>query len=120
MSSLTLPTPDHTQNLPAETAIISPPSVPAQPALPAAAAAAAVGPPPKSVQAIKGPSHYGELKPLPLNMVHYNHPAHLQAKDGVGPALSDTPMPSHPGSPREYVEALRFSIPLPLLTDPAP
>ncbi|KAH9867721.1 hypothetical protein IAQ61_008316 [Plenodomus lingam] len=65
---------------------------------------------PKSVQAIKESSqHHGQLKPLPLNAHcpgHLRHPQHGHhhqpvGKDGVGSALSDTPQPSQPGSPRD-------------------
>ncbi|KAH9882728.1 hypothetical protein J1614_000093 [Plenodomus biglobosus] len=62
--------------------------------------------PPKSVQAIRDSSlsqHHGQLKPLPLNAAHAHH-HHLHqpvGKDGVGSALSDTPLPSQPGSPRD-------------------
>lgn len=52
--------------------------------------------PPKSVQDIKDfAARHGELKPPPAQ--------HALSKDGVGTALSDTPLPSHPGSPKEYV-----------------
>lgn len=55
-------------------------------------------------------SHHADLKPLPyVNGHHAHHPHHGHhnhghgqaiAKDGVGAALSDTPAPSEPGSPR--------------------
>lgn len=95
MSKLTLPGP-HAQN--SYLSNTEPPRpASAQPALPIPA-------PPKSVQQIKdSAAHHGDLKPLPLNAAH--HHGHAIGKDGVGIALSDTPLPSHPGSPREYVTA---------------
>lgn len=91
MSKLTQPGHDHAHKDDSE---------PARPPAPAPAIPTA---PPKSVQAIKEfASHYGQLKPLPLNTNHSHHGQPV-GKDGVGSALSDTPLPSHPGSPREYV-----------------
>lgn len=60
-------------------------------------------PPPKSVQQVKElAAKNGDLKPQPQPLATgYSHGQSL-AKDGVGNALSDTPLPSHPGSPREY------------------
>jgi 6-phosphofructo-2-kinase len=74
-----------------------------------ASAAPAVPPataPPKVVQDIKNlAARHGELKPPPAS-VGQTHPASDAAKDGVGVALSDTPAPSNPGSPREYATTL--------------
>ena len=61
--------------------------------------------PAKNVQALKERAlQIGELKavPNPVNQQHHN--GLLVTKDGVGAALSDTPLPSVPGSPREYGE----------------
>jgi 6-phosphofructo-2-kinase len=73
----------------------------AAPALPVAA-------PPKSVQEIKEfAARHGELKlpPTSAQSQHFGH-SHAPSRDGVGVALSDTPLPSHPGSPRECVNAM--------------
>jgi 6-phosphofructo-2-kinase len=74
-----------------------------------ASAAPAVPPtaaPPKVVQDIKDlAARNGELKPPPAS-AGQTHPTSNVAKDGVGVALSDTPAPSNPGSPREYATAL--------------
>jgi 6-phosphofructo-2-kinase len=103
MSKLTLPPQEHAQHHLDLSTSEPTRSASALPAIPTSK------PAPKSVQLVKDfASHYGELKPLPLNTVHYNHHGLSTAKDGVGNALSDTPMPSHPGSPREYVEAAEF------------
>lgn len=54
-------------------------------------------PPPKHA------AEHGELKPLPFVQAHHGpRPALAVSKDGVGAALSDTPAPSQPGSPRMY------------------
>jgi 6-phosphofructo-2-kinase len=53
-------------------------------------------------------ARHGELKPPPAITGQLHAPtSHVTAKDGVGVALSDTPAPSNPGSPREYVHRLR-------------
>lgn len=103
MSKLTQPAPDHAQHTPLST------SAPAQSASAQPAVSVA---PPKSVQAIKAnASHYGQLKPLPLNALYPHHGHSAPAKDGVGHALSDTPLPSHPGSPREYAQPCQSLVP---------
>ncbi|KAF1363839.1 bifunctional 6-phosphofructo-2-kinase/fructose-2,6-bisphosphate 2-phosphatase [Lizonia empirigonia] len=88
----------------------APRSAPAPPAIPSAG-------PPKSVQAIKDLARQcGELKPPPASLggTHHNH---ATVKNGVGVALSDTPAPSQPGSPKGSVpdaqstEALRTNRP---------
>ncbi|KAJ4370010.1 6-phosphofructo-2-kinase [Neocucurbitaria cava] len=97
MSKLTLPGPEHAQNKYLSNTDPSRP-LSAQPAIPTPAQ-------PKSVQQIKDfAAQHGELKPLPLHTGHQHQHQHglAAAKDGVGIALSDTPAPSHPGSPREY------------------
>ncbi|KAF2023723.1 bifunctional 6-phosphofructo-2-kinase/fructose-2,6-bisphosphate 2-phosphatase [Setomelanomma holmii] len=63
--------------------------------------------PPKGVQDIKDfAARHGELKPPPYNATLPHPTGHAIRPDGVGIALSDTPAPSHPGSPREYENAL--------------
>ena len=61
---------------------------------------------PKSVQAVKDlAAHNGDLKPPPANPASSNNPAHhgsATSQGGVGVALSDTPAPSQPGSPKGY------------------
>ncbi|KAF2180189.1 bifunctional 6-phosphofructo-2-kinase/fructose-2,6-bisphosphate 2-phosphatase [Zopfia rhizophila CBS 207.26] len=65
-----------------------------QPAIPSAAPNG----PPHSVPASKDTApHHADLKPVPFHGGHHGQPV---AKDGVGAALSDTPLPSAPGSPR--------------------
>lgn len=66
------------------------------PALPVSA-------PPKSVQEIRDSAlRHGELKPPPTSSGSLLAPTHhATAKNGVGVALSDTPAPSNPGSPRD-------------------
>ena len=56
-------------------------------------------PPPTSQQHNNNAS---ALKPLPAVGGHHGHGPAI-AKDGVGAALTDTPAPSTPGSPRMYV-----------------
>lgn len=87
----------------------APRSTPAPPAIPSAG-------PPKSVQAIKDlAASRGELKPPPASVGGTHN--HATTKDGVGIALSDTPAPSQPGSPKGSVpdaqsaEALRTNRP---------
>lgn len=65
--------------------------------------AAPVSAPPKSVQEIRDSAvRHGELKPPPSSSGLLQAPGnHVTAKHGVGNALSDTPAPSNPGSPRE-------------------
>lgn len=74
--------------------------------------------PPKSVQAIKDlAAQRGELKPPPTSAGGAHHHGHATSKDGVGVALSDTPAPSQPPSPKGSVpdaqsaEALRTNRP---------
>ncbi|KAH8723546.1 6-phosphofructo-2-kinase-domain-containing protein [Phaeosphaeriaceae sp. PMI808] len=56
--------------------------------------------PPKGVQDIKDfAARHGELRPPPSTTP--GPPNHATTKNGVGVALSDTPAPSHPGSPRD-------------------
>jgi 6-phosphofructo-2-kinase len=109
MSSLNQ-TQDHAQPSNPTTNGVTPRSLPAQPTIPSAG-------PPKSVQAIKDlAAQRGELKPPPAS-VGGTHHSHVTAKDGVGVALSDTPAPSQPGSPKGSVpdaqsaEALRTNRP---------
>ena len=59
-------------------------------------------------------SHQGDLKPPPLPLPLPRHGPAI-TKDGVGAALSDTPAPSQPSSPRLSV----YSCPQPLLCDAA-
>ncbi len=62
--------------------------------------------PPKSVQQLKDrATQYGQVKPPPLPLAPPDTNGLGIAKNGVGHALSDTPLPSHPGSPREYVDS---------------
>ena len=90
----------------------APRSTPAPPAIPSAG-------PPKSVQAIKDlAAKRGELQPPPASVGGQNQHNHANIKDGVGVALSDTPAPSQPGSPKGSVtpdaqsaEALRTNRP---------
>ncbi|OAL44858.1 bifunctional 6-phosphofructo-2-kinase/fructose-2,6-bisphosphate 2-phosphatase [Pyrenochaeta sp. DS3sAY3a] len=105
MSKLTAPGPDAPQNKYLSNAAPPPRPISAQPAIPTA--------PPKSVQQIRDQAVlHGEIKPLSLSLAP-------MAKDGVGAALSDTPLPSHPSSPREYVCPSR-TLGLPCAhTDPA-
>jgi 6-phosphofructo-2-kinase len=84
---------------------------PGPPAIPSAG-------PPKSVQAIKDLAvQRGELKPPPTSTSGGHQNSHATVKDGVGVALSDTPAPSQPGSPKGSVpdaqsaEALRTNRP---------
>jgi 6-phosphofructo-2-kinase len=74
----------------------------ATPAIPTATA------PPKVVQDIKNlAARNGELKPPPAAIGQLHAPSnHATTKDGVGVALSDTPAPTQPSSPREYVSTL--------------
>ena len=76
--------------------------------------------PPKSVQAIRDQAvARGELKPPPGSAGGAHHHGHATSKDGVGVALSDTPAPSQPGSPKgsgsvpdaQSAEALRTDRP---------
>jgi 6-phosphofructo-2-kinase len=94
---------------------ISSNSEPARPA--SAAPSVPVSAPPKSVQDIKQlAARHGELRPPPASTGQTHAPTnHATAKDGVGVALSDTPAPSNPGSPREYVSgtALHCTAPPP-------
>ena len=89
----------------------APRSTPAPPTIPSAG-------PPKSVQAIKDlAAQRGELKPPPPTVGGTHYQNHATVKDGVGIALSDTPAPSQPGSPKGSVpdaqsaEALRTNRP---------
>jgi 6-phosphofructo-2-kinase len=81
-----------------------------EPARPASATPALVStaPPPKGVQAIKDlAARNGELKPPPAAIGQTHAPSsHATTKDGVGVPLSDTPAPTQPSSPREYVTTL--------------
>ena len=57
--------------------------------------------PPKSVQNIREQAvQRGELKPPPGSAGGAPHHGHATSRDGVGVALSDTPAPSQPGSPK--------------------
>lgn len=78
----------------------APRSTPAAPAAPAVPSAG----PPKSVQAIRDlAAQRGELRPPPTSAAGVHHHSHATVKDGVGVALSDTPAPSQPGSPKGSV-----------------
>ncbi|KAF2128738.1 bifunctional 6-phosphofructo-2-kinase/fructose-2,6-bisphosphate 2-phosphatase [Dothidotthia symphoricarpi CBS 119687] len=60
--------------------------------------------PPKSVLAIKDfDARHGELRPPPAALGPQHHHGHASSTKGVGVALSDTPVPSQPGSPRQNV-----------------
>jgi 6-phosphofructo-2-kinase len=74
----------------------------ATPAIPTATA------PPKVVQDIKDlAARNGELKPPPAAVGQLHAQSnHATTKDGVGVPLSDTPAPTQPSSPREYVSTL--------------
>ncbi|KAE8834602.1 hypothetical protein PTNB85_05935 [Pyrenophora teres f. teres] len=98
MSKLTLPL-DNTQPKTNPGNDITPRPVPTATYFPAVAAA-------KNVQALKERAlQNGELKSVPNPVQQQQHNGHLIAKDGVGAALSDTPLPSVPGSPREEASA---------------
>ncbi|KAK1912192.1 hypothetical protein P3342_009792 [Pyrenophora teres f. teres] len=98
MSKLTLPL-DNTQPKTNPDNDITPRPVPTATYFPAVAAA-------KNVQALKERAlQNGELKSVPNPVQQQQHNGHLIAKDGVGAALSDTPLPSVPGSPREEASA---------------
>ncbi|KAH7089453.1 6-phosphofructo-2-kinase-domain-containing protein [Paraphoma chrysanthemicola] len=57
---------------------------------------------PKGVKDIKDfAARHGELKPPPYNAALPHPTSHATATNGVGIALSDTPVPSNPGSPRD-------------------
>jgi 6-phosphofructo-2-kinase len=96
MSKLTLPLDNAKQPNTNNDNDLTPRAVSAEPKFPAVA-------PAKNVQALKESAlQNGQLKavPNPVNQQHHN--GSLVTKDGVGTALSDTPLPSVPGSPREY------------------
>jgi 6-phosphofructo-2-kinase len=99
MSKLTLPLENASQpNLNADHDL-TPRADSAQPQFPTVA-------PAKNVQALKDRAvQHGELKPVPNPLVQAHHNGLVPGKDGVGVALSDTPLPSVPGSPREYGDA---------------
>lgn len=84
MSKLTLSDPEHAHL----SSLAGEPPQPAQP---------------KSVQAIKDfDAKHGELKPPPAAAAGpQHHHGNASSKGGVGVALSDTPLPSQPGSPRQ-------------------
>lgn len=69
-------------------------------ALPAPSTADKTKPPPP-----KNAAEEGSLKPVPYVQAHHGPRPALSpfSKDGVGAALSDTPAPSQPGSPRMSV-----------------
>ena len=56
-----------------------------------------------SLEARDSAARNGAMKPLPHHPSPHTPLSHAPAKDGVGIALTDTPAPSKPGSPREYV-----------------
>lgn len=96
MSKLTLPLDNAKQPNTNNDNDLTPRAASAEPKFPAVA-------PAKNVQALKESAlQNGQLKavPNPVNQQHHN--GSLVTKDGVGTALSDTPLPSVPGSPREY------------------
>jgi 6-phosphofructo-2-kinase len=99
MSKLTLPLENASQpNLSADNDL-TPRPVSAEPQFPTVA-------PAKNVQAIKDRAvQHGELKPAPNPLVQAHQNGLVPGKDGVGAALSDTPLPSVPGSPREYASS---------------
>ncbi|KNG50401.1 bifunctional 6-phosphofructo-2-kinase/fructose-2,6-bisphosphate 2-phosphatase [Stemphylium lycopersici] len=99
MSKLTLPLDNAQQPNTSTDNDLTPRPVSAEPKFPAVA-------PAKNVQALKERAlHNGELKgvPNPVQQQHQN--GQVPGNHGVGTALSDTPLPSVPGSPREYGEA---------------
>jgi 6-phosphofructo-2-kinase len=60
--------------------------------------------PPRDVLESRDPAaRNGDMRPLPHHPSPHTPLSHTPAKDGVGIALTDTPAPSKPGSPREYV-----------------
>ncbi|XP_014555177.1 hypothetical protein COCVIDRAFT_17187 [Bipolaris victoriae FI3] len=78
---------------------LTPRPVSAEPKFPAVA-------PAKNVQALKERANQdGHLKAVPNPVQQHHQNGHLSGNNGVGVALSDTPLPSVPGSPREYGEA---------------
>ncbi|KAF1844505.1 bifunctional 6-phosphofructo-2-kinase/fructose-2,6-bisphosphate 2-phosphatase [Cucurbitaria berberidis CBS 394.84] len=104
MSKLTLPGPEHAQNKYLSNTSGPPRPVSAQPAVPTSTTSTSTTTPlqPKSVQQIKDlAAQHADRKPLPLVAALQNQHGLAIAKDGVGAALSDTPLPSHPNSPRD-------------------
>jgi 6-phosphofructo-2-kinase len=99
MSKLTLPLENASQpNLNADNDL-TPRPVSVQPQFPTVA-------PSKTVQVLKDRAvQLGELKAAPNPLVQSHQNGLVPGKDGVGAALSDTPLPSQPGSPREYGDA---------------
>jgi 6-phosphofructo-2-kinase len=94
MSKLTLPLDNAQQTNPAKDDDLTPRPVSAEPSFPTVA-------PAKNVQALKErAAQNGELKAPPNPFQNGTI-----RKDGVGTALTDTPLPTAPGSPREYGEA---------------
>lgn len=80
-----------------------------EPLRPASATPAiSTAPPPKVIQDIKDlAARNGELRPPPAAVGQLHAPSNqATTKDGVGVPLSDTPAPSHPSSPRDYVTTL--------------
>ncbi|KAF1938378.1 bifunctional 6-phosphofructo-2-kinase/fructose-2,6-bisphosphate 2-phosphatase [Clathrospora elynae] len=94
MSKLTLPPPENAQHIHLDDDDVTP-----RPTHPSGL--------PKPVQAIKEfPAQHSDLRLPPRNpLQHQLHNGQAMAKDGVGVALSDTPLPSNPGTPREYGDA---------------
>ncbi|KAF5847667.1 hypothetical protein GGP41_008960 [Bipolaris sorokiniana] len=74
---------------------LTPRPVSAEPKFPAVA-------PAKNVQALKERANQdGHLKAVPNPVQQQHQNGHLSGNNGVGVALSDTPLPSVPGSPRD-------------------
>jgi 6-phosphofructo-2-kinase len=69
------------------------PSIPSVPSVPSAAAAA------RKLPLSKDSAPHADLKSLPYVTAATHHGLSV-TKDGVGAALSDTPVPSAPGSPK--------------------
>lgn len=78
--------------------IVTNPPTPAATSSPTSAPSALPNPSVQSAKAQDGVPVKTELKPIPAHVIGQH--GHIVGKDGVGGALTDTPMPSAPGSPR--------------------
>ena len=90
MSKINLPASEHALHLSDEQ---QPRPASAQPSVPSAAAAA------RKLPLSKDPTPHADPKPLPY-LAGVAHHGLSVTKNGVGVALSDTPAPSAPGSPK--------------------
>lgn len=99
MSKLTLPADNAQHQISNTDNDLTPRPVSAEPKFPAVA-------PAKNVQTLKERAQQnGQLKAVPNAVQQHHQNGHAVGNNGVGAALSDTPLPSVPGSPREYGEA---------------